>query len=131
MRAWFLVALTVLFVGCGPKAKDKPTINAWIAVTGKSMLPTYPEVAMVEIEIGFPYEKLQVGDPVVFWDYKRGAKFTHHRIVEKQGPYFIVRGDNPETNPVVDKSFLTKDTYVAKGTGRHAQLVYAAKEEER
>lgn len=124
-----ILAFSALVWSCRPPVDGTtPPIVAWVAVGGESMLPTFPEHSMVEMEFFYPYEKLQVGDTVIYWDYIRGQKaFTHHRIIEKQGPYFIVRGDNPVTNPVEDRTFLSRDNFVARGTGRWASSVYASK----
>ncbi len=126
----FLCALTLLLSlsGCGPRQipsdAPKPVIKAWVAAKGKSMLPTFPESALIEIEVGVPFSALKVGDTVVFWDYKRGDDaLTHHRLVAQQGGNWIAQGDNPETNRVADKSWVTPDNFIARSTGRHAQIL--------
>jgi signal peptidase I len=126
-----LVALcAVLFVlsGCGklPTSDRRPPITAWVAVQGQSMLPTFPDGTLVEVEFGIPYDQLKPGDTVIFWDYKRGALlFTHHRLKGKQGPWWIAQGDNPKTNPTADAPFVTAENYYARGTGRHTQILFA------
>lgn len=122
-----LCAILLVLSGCGrlPTDDPKPALLAWVPVNGKSMLPTFPEKGFVEMEFGFPYEALQIGDTVIYWDYKRGpAAFTHHRLIERQGPWWIARGDNPETNPVEDRAFVTKDNFIARGTGRSGLIIY-------
>ncbi len=90
------------------------------------MLPTIPNGALVEIEVGFPYGSLKAGDIVVFWDYLRGTgKFTLHRLIDSQLGNWIAQGDNKETNSEEDRPWVTKDNYVAKATGRHTKLLSA------
>ena len=120
------IAIVLLLAGCGPQiptSAQKPMLTGWVLAQGKSMLPTFPEAAFVEIEIGSRFEDLKVGDTVIFWDYTRGAGMTHHRLVAKQGDAFIAQGDNKETNAVVDKPWVTRDNFVARGTGRWAILL--------
>lgn len=126
MTRILVIALVLLLAGCGPQipsSAQKPMLRGWVLATGKSMLPTFPEAAFVEIEIGSRFEDLKVGDTVIFWDYTRGAGMTHHRLVAKQGDAFIAQGDNKQTNVVVDKPWVTRDNFVARGTGRWAILL--------
>lgn len=120
-----LLVLAVVFA-CNdrviPIKGEKPIITAWIPAGGKSMLPNYPESALIEIEIGYDFEYLKEGDAVVFWDYKRGDNaLTHHRLVKKQGSHWIAKGDNNERH---DESWVTKDNYIARGTGKHTQILF-------
>lgn len=112
--------------GIIPEGPPPPYV-AWITVSGKSMMPTFPDSFLAEVDITFPYEGLKVGDLVLFWNYKRtGAPFyTFHRIVEAKNGYFVVRGDNPETNPVPDEALLGKHNFIGKGTGRHCRFLVA------
>jgi hypothetical protein len=88
------------------------------------MSPTFPAERFVETQVGFPYDQLRVGDTVIFWDYTRPVPFLiHHRIVGSQGGNFIARGDNPVTNTREDAPWVTKDNYIARTTGRHAQVL--------
>jgi hypothetical protein len=117
----------LLFTGCGkreiPSDAPAPTVRAWLSAEGKSMLPSFPEHALVEVEFGVPFDALREGDSVVFWDYKRGAQaLTHHRLKQKQGSAWIARGDN---NTVVDESWVTRDNYLGRTTGRHTQMLFA------
>lgn len=108
-----------------PSDAPVPTVRAWLTSKGKSMLPSFPESALVEVEFGVPFEALKEGDSVVFWDYKRGEQaLTHHRLVQKQGSAWIARGDN---NAVVDRSWVTRDNYLGRTTGRHTQMLFASK----
>lgn len=125
------VGCLLCLTGCGkgfssdiPTNKDMPVLKSWVAAKGKSMLPTFPESALVEIEFT-PYDQLKVGDTVVFWDYteKTGATFIHHRLIENQWGAWISRGDNKETNKRADLPWVTKDNYIARTTGRHAQIL--------
>lgn len=128
----FLVgaALVLALTACSkreiPTTAPRPVLLAWVPVSGQSMLPTFPERALVEVEIGVPYDQLKAGDTVIFWDYLRGTgKFTHHRLVARQLGNWISRGDNPATNPTADRPWVTPDNYVARTTGRHTQLLSA------
>lgn len=122
-----VMALALLLSGCGPKiptSQVKPSVAAWLPAQGKSMLPTFPERSLIEVEFGVPFDELKAGDTVIFWDYTRGAKaLTHHRLVAKQAGAWIAQGDNPETNPVADRPWVTADNFIARGTGRHTQLL--------
>lgn len=116
----FLCVLTLFLgpTGCNTEiAADtpKPVVKAWIPCRGKSMLPNFPEYSYVQFEFGVPFEMLKAGDTVIFWDYKRSeTALTHHRLVQKQGDAWIAKGDN---NEFPDKSWVTKDNYIARGTG--------------
>lgn len=130
--AWLLAfaVLAYLVAGCGkrqiPTSAPRPALKAWVPVTGKSMLPTFPVTALVEAEFGVDYDTLQERQTVIFWDYTSGApRFTHHRIVAKQGDNWIVQGDNPATNPIADRPWVTRDNFIARTTGRHTQILYA------
>lgn len=82
------------------------------------MLPTLPVDHFALIDIGFPYTRLEVGDIVIFWDYRRGG-YTLHRLVAKQGAFFIARGDNPETNKTADRAFVIPENYIGKFVGKY------------
>lgn len=120
-----------LLSGCGqrdiPSSEARPRYTAWIAATGRSMLPTYPESSLVEVEVGVPFTQLAPGDTVVLWDYTRPgeSRFILHRLVARQGGNWIAQGDNPVTNPRADRPWVTPDNYVARATGRHTQLLVA------
>lgn len=76
---------------------------------------------MVEVRVGVPFDALKEGDSVLFWDYRRGDNaLTHHRLIQKQGDAWIVKGDN---NEIVDGSWVTKDNYLAQSTGKWAYMV--------
>lgn len=128
IRVLAYLVLLALLAGCGPKiptSKSKPVVTAWIAAVGESMLPTFPEKSLIEVEFGVPFEALKAGDTVVFWDYtKKEPALTHHRLVAKQAGNWIAKGDNPETNPVADRPWVTSDNFIARGTGRHTQLLF-------
>ena len=130
MRLLLAILLVLALAGCGPQAPvstdKKPAITAWVAVTGESMLPAFPRSALAEAQFGYPYDDLKVGDTVIYWDYKRGAaSFTHHRLVAKQGDNWMAKGDNEVTNPGVDASWVTRETFYARTTGKHAPMVIA------
>jgi hypothetical protein len=110
-----------------PHDGPKPPFCVWVPVTGKSMLPKYPEAHLIEVNITFPFDQLRVGDVVVFWDYRRdgGASYTYHPIIGKQGKYFITQGLNPETNPRPDDSWLTPDNYIGRATGKSTLVLFA------
>ncbi len=114
---------TLLLAGCGrdiPTSKKRPPFITWTRVTGVSMKPTFPEECFVETQVGYPYEDLKEGDTVIFWDYFRGSGMTHHRLVAKQGGNWIAQGDNPVTNAVADRPWVTPDNYVARTTGKYS-----------
>ena len=127
----FIIA-ALLLSGCGdnrsiPTTKPVPPVKAWVSAGGKSMLPTYPEYSMVEVEFGVPFDELKEGtDVVIYWAYKNpNAPMVFHRLTKKVGDAFIAQGDNPETNPQADISWVTRDNYIARATGRHSQFVYS------
>lgn len=124
------IACAVVFclAACAPREipadAPKPIIRAWMQANGTSMLPSFPKHALAEVEIGVPFEDLREGDSVVFWDYKRGAQaLTHHRLRQKQGSAWIARGDN---NTEADDSWVTRDNFIGRTTGRHTQLLISA-----
>lgn len=118
-----LLSIALLIAGCKkeiPTTQEKPVVRAWMGAVGKSMLPAFPEQALIEVEFGFPFEELKAGDTVVFWDYRRGYALTHHRLVHKEGRAWMAKGDNNEN---VDDSWVTQDNFIAKSTGRHSLVV--------
>lgn len=120
----------VALLGCGqhtPSSRPMPTIMAYVPAKGASMLPNFPDGTLLFAEFGYAYDKLEVGDTVIAWDYTRaGNVFFHHRLKVKVGDSWIVQGDNPVTNELVDKPWVTRDNYIARTTG-HAQVVVAPK----
>lgn len=126
MKLLWAISLTcLLLVSCTERniavSAPAPVVKAWVPCHGKSMLPTYPDKAMVEFEFGVPFADLKQGDAVIFWDYKRGATaITHHRLVAKQGGNWIARGD---ANDSADQSWVTPDNYLARGTGQWAYVI--------
>lgn len=122
--------LALGFAGCSrreiPSEAPLPVLRAWVPASGRSMLPTYPERCLLEIEIGVPFDALRAGDPVIYWDYTRGpAALTHHRLAQRQGDSWIAQGDNPETNPTADRAWVTRANYIARGTGRWSLVLTA------
>lgn len=126
-----ILFLALVLCGCGdqraiPSSKPKPTTKAWVGHTGQSMLPTFPEAAIVEAEFGVPFEALEAGDTVIFWDYTRPEPFLiHHRLSVKMGAGWIAQGDNPVTNATADYPWVTPDNYIARTTGKHVQFLVA------
>jgi hypothetical protein len=112
-----------------PHRGPKPPCLVWLPVTGKSMLPKYPEAHLLEVDVTFDYDRLAVGDEVVFWDYRRdgGVHFTFHPIIGRQGDYYITRGLNPATNPRPDAAWVTRDNFIGKATGRSTLILFAPK----
>ena len=86
------------------------------------MLPSFPNGTLVEMQVGFPYDDLKAGDSVIY--YTNGL-FVHHRLIVKQAGSWIVKGDNPNTNPVVDKEWVTRENYVGRTTGRFTSALFA------
>lgn len=122
------IAIVLMLAGCGPQvptSQQKPILTGWVLAQGKSMLPTFPEAAYVEVEIGSRFDDLKVGDNVIFWDYTQGANgvMVHHQLVQKQGDAWIAQGLNKETNAVADRPWVTRDNFVARGTGRWAVIL--------
>ena len=112
-----MVVLVFALSGCGRQddaqfAPTKPLVGHF-AVRGESMLPTLPTAHVAQVDVAYPFGQLEVGDIVLFWDYHREG-FTLHRIVARQGAWFIVQGDNPTTNPDADRPFLTRANYVGR-----------------
>lgn len=133
---WLLITALALLAGCDrvdstarsraiPTDAPKPPFIVWVPVTGKSMLPKYPEAHWVEVDVNYPYRQLKVGDEVMLWDYTRAGTvaYTFHPIVGTQGDYFITQGLNKKTNPVPDRPWLTPDNYQGKGTGRSSLML--------
>lgn len=108
-----VLATALFFTGCSSVPTEAthrhPTFTALTFSDGPSMLPTFGLSEMVRIEVCSYYD-LNIGDTAVFW-HERAQCFVHHRIVGKQGPWFITKGDN---NPVPDSGFLTKDNFVGR-----------------
>jgi signal peptidase I len=118
--------LVAVLAGCSrdiPSDKPVPVLHAWVRVTGVSMSPTFPAERFVEVQVGFPYEQLKAGDTVIYWDYTAGNRLIHHRLVEEQFGAWMAKGDNPVTNQRVDAPWVTKDNYIARTTGRYAQIL--------
>lgn len=117
------LACVVLFAlqGCGRQsdAQFEPSLPlvVMIGTGGDSMLPTLPAWHLAPIDIAASYDRLAVGDIVLFWDYRRQG-FTLHRLVAKQGPWWIAQGDNPKTNPVVDPPFVTRANFIGRFVGQ-------------
>ena len=88
-----------------------------VASGGESMRPTLPAFHLAAVDVAFPYAKLAERDIVLFWDYRRRG-FTLHRIVARQGPWWIVQGDNPATNPAEDRPFLSPENFIGKYVGK-------------
>ncbi len=127
MMRWAAILICLCLLGCSkqeiPVSTATPTVRAWLLATGKSMLPKYPEKSYIEVEFGVPFDHLKSGDAVIFWDYKRSeTALTHHRLVQKQGDGWIAQGDN---NLVADQSWVTRDNYLGRGTGRWAIALVA------
>lgn len=116
---WYVLALAtgLLLASCdqrSPQFEPKRAFVVLASVQGKSMLPYVKEERHpVLLDVAFSYDNLKVGDVVIYWNYK-WEQFVMHRIEAKQGSAFIVRGDNPETNPVSDPGFLTREGFVGK-----------------
>lgn len=118
---FLLLLLSIsLLAGCGQRSDEqfepKRPLTVYINARGDSMLPTLPNHHLALTDVAFPYSKLETGDVVILWDYLREG-FTLHRLVSKQGPWFIAKGDNPETNPRVDRPFVTPSNYIGKYVG--------------
>ena len=109
-----------------PTCAPHPPLTAWLAVSGESMLPNFPNGTLAEIRFPVDYDSLEPGQVVVFWAYDRGADaFTFHRLIRKQGDQWISQGDNPETNARYDAGWVTRDNLYAVATGKHAQILNA------
>jgi len=125
----------LLLAGCGPQPSaeqaaqirrgPKPPFHVWVALTGSSMLPQYAKAGYVELDVNYAFAKLAVGDDVCFWDYNRagGDKFTFHRIIGKQGAYYITQGLNAATNPSPDGTLLDEANYQGRATGRRSVIL--------
>lgn len=127
-----LLLFAILATGCGRSDAEqairrgpKPPFKSWVALTGSSMLPKYATTGYVEIDVNYPFEKLAIGDEVVFWDYNRagGDKYTFHRIVGRRGEYYTTQGLNIATNPHTDGTLLSENNYQGRATGRHSVIL--------
>lgn len=114
-----LLLLALALGGCGRSDKPdtqfaptKPLVGVF-PVIGASMQPTLPYAHAARVDVAFPYEQLSERDIVLFWDYRREG-YTLHRLVAKQGPWWIARGDNPDTNPEADAPFVTRANYMGR-----------------
>jgi len=72
--------------------------------SGKSMLPTFPELCLIKVKT-FPYENLE-SQMIVVYKYK-GA-LTAHRLIQKKKNGWTVKGDN---NQKLDECLVTKKNY--------------------
>lgn len=128
MKLPAIIILLLFLAGCSKapvNEKERPVLIAWVAISGESMLPKYPNGALVEVEVGVPYEVLKQGDDVIFWDYTNttGATFIIHELVAKQAGSWIAQGRNHATNPIADRPWVTEDNYYVRATGKHTQLL--------
>lgn len=125
-----ITTLLCTLLACAPRdiptSAPQPQLTVWLAINGKSMLPTYPDGTLVEIRFPVDYDSLELNDIVVFWDYEKGdSEFTIHRLVGKRGDQWLSRGDNKQTNKPYDQSFVTRDNVYAVATGRFASVLIA------
>lgn len=61
MKSLILAILILLTASCSraPIPEERPTLKVWVSVSGKSMIPTYPEVTMIEVELGMNFDDLK------------------------------------------------------------------------
>jgi len=127
-----LLAFALLATGCGQseagqaiRRGPKPAFHAWVALTGSSMLPQYLKTGYVEVDMNYPFEKVAVGDDVVFWDYNRagGDKFTFHRVIGRDGDHYVTQGINRATNPRADTTLVDRNNYQGRATGRYSVVL--------
>lgn len=103
------ILLTIVFVICisflGLRAFG---IQSSVVMSG-SMEPTLPTGSVVFVDYRYDYNKLKIGDIVVF-SANEGMDVIH-RIVEQKPEGFITKGDN---NDVQDGLTVTPSTFKGK-----------------
>jgi len=120
-RCLFLLLSISFFGACAKQELEEqfqPKLPYLVAIPteGVSMQGVLPDGELRLMDFAFPFSKLQAGDIVMFWDYKRNM-YVLHLIVGKQGGAWITRGSNPVTNKVADPTFLMQENYMAKYIG--------------
>lgn len=78
-----------------------------VAVVSGSMEPTIPTWSLCVINIRRPYEKIQVGDVIVYLRRSDGARIIH-RVIEKTEEGLVTKGD---ANRVDDGVSTDADNY--------------------
>ena len=78
-----------------------------VAVVSGSMEPTIPTWSLCVINIRRPYEKIQVGDVIVYLRRSDGALIIH-RVIEKTDVGMITKGD---ANRIDDGVSTAEDNY--------------------
>lgn len=75
-------------------------------IIGKSMEPAIMEGNKIEVDYGYEYEKLKVGDIIVWWN-PHLSHYICHRIIYIDADGFITKGDfNPHNDGYVpDEAF--------------------------
>jgi hypothetical protein len=90
---------------------DRPPYRATTISTGTSMLPTFAEVEVVQLEL-CDFGDLRTGDTVIFW-HDRLRLYAHHRLVRRDPVTnrWITQGDN---NAFPDRGAMTADEFVGR-----------------
>lgn len=96
-------------------AKLEPALpgqTKWVTASGNSMnvAGLYPTRALVPL----PYSKLKIGMWVARAQWKPNgeiAGYVSHRIVGRNGPTYVLQGDNKYTNRMTDRIPLTFSNY--------------------
>lgn len=93
-----------------PRTAARPPFKATAFSVGTSMLPTFGEVELVQLELcGFG--ELRTGDTVIFW-HDRFETYAHHRLIGRdETGHWLTQGDN---NPSRDRGNMTSDEFVGR-----------------
>lgn len=107
------LALALFLAGCDESLPPRPPLAASIPYTGHSMEPDYSGDGTVLVMLFAPYDELKARDVVVYYDERREL-YVMHRLVARQFDWWIVQGDNAQTNPKPDRAFVTRYNYIGK-----------------
>jgi len=122
-----LLLLAVVFLCLGLAslsaiAAEPTPLRAWAALHGKSMVPTFPDNCLIEIDIGVPGSALQSGKIVIFRSPDPSIPFKCHRLVVKRGGAWITKGDG---NANYDTEWTKDSDVFAVATGRYTLILLA------
>lgn len=123
--ALLAVGVLCLCAMATPPAPPALHVKAWAALRGRSMVPTFPDNCLIELDLGEKFADLKAGEIVVFSSWDPNAPFKCHRLVVKRGGGWVTKGDN---NSFYDTEWVTASTFVAVATGRAAPVIIAGME---
>lgn len=109
------VACVLWSTGCSKSpdasAATHPAFTFTALTQGKSMLPTFGEVELVQVEL-CRFSDLRTGDTVIYWN-NEVQMFVHHRLIQRSEPdnLWLARGDN---NAGRDVGRVTADEFIGR-----------------